>query len=367
MQPFLFGSQLRFWLHLSFLQKMGKALANEALSPIGLGLAILGLIFLPLRDRVATLFRLWVAGAIGVLFCVPSALPENHYYLSLLLPGAAALAGLALARLPANRTGKAVLAASLCLFTASAIASVLPLYQSDRSPYDLGTLLKNLTRPNDLIVTESGGSPNMLYYADRRGWMLNRTYDVAIVERLAKSGAHYYADTFASDATEQREFFRALDTRFERLTPDGAMWTIYNLSAPAEPLGEPPSKEIQTPFAVSFGDQVELRGVSLKQVSEWPSCYEVIYYWKFLRQPATNFRLLVNITNPAGQMVYQQNRQPRTRDRTVLLLPTSLPEGKYQIQLGWPDSSGARTAENGPRVAEIEVRKPPRYGWFRAK
>jgi hypothetical protein len=49
------------------------------------------------------------------------------------------------------------------------------------------------------------------------------------------------------------------------------------------------------------------------------------------------------------------------------LLPTSLPEGKYQIQLGWSDSSGARTEENGPRVAEIEVRKPPRYGWFSGK
>ncbi|MCU1273826.1 MAG: family glycosyltransferase, 4-amino-4-deoxy-L-arabinose transferase [Bryobacterales bacterium] len=376
MQPFLFGRHLSHWLQLPFLYEMGKALASEALSPIGLGLAIIGLIFLPVRDRAASLFRLWVAGAIGLLFFIPTALPENHYYLSLLLPGAAALAGLTLARLPADRTGHAVLIVILSLFTASAIASALPLYQPDRSPYDLGTLLKNLTRPADQIVTESGGSPNILYYADRRGWMLNRTYDVAIVERLAKSGALYYADTFASDTSDQPGFFHALNTRFERLTADDAVWSIYNLSAPESP-GELPSNEIQTAFAVSFGDQLEFRGTSLRQLLAWPSVYEVTYYWKFLKQPAANFRLLVHITNAAGQTVYRQDRQPRTnskwnagdivRDRSVLLLPTSLPEGKYQIQLGWSDSSGARRQENGLRVAQIEVRKPPRYGWLTAK
>ena len=49
---------------------------------------------------------------------------------------------------------------------------------------------------------------------------------------------------------------------------------------------------------------MELRGVSLKQVLAWPSGYKVIYYWKFLKQPAANFRILVHITNSAGQVVY---------------------------------------------------------------
>src|SRR5204863_1380740 len=117
--------------------------------------------------------------------------------------------------------------------------------------------------------------------------------------------------------------------------------------------------------------------ISLRQLLAWPSAYEVTYYWKLLRQPAANFRLLVHIANSAGQTVYQQERQPRitsvwkagdiVRDRSVLLVPTSLPEGKYQIQLGWSDSSGASNSENGLRVAQIEVRKPPRHGWFTAK
>ena len=377
MQPFLFARHLRSWFHLPFLQEMGKALACEALSPFGLGLAIIGLIFLPFRDRAASLFRLWVAGGIGLLFFFPTALPENHYYLSLLLPGAAALAGLALARFSAGRMGNAVLIVILSLFTASAIAAALPFYQADRSPYDLGTLLKNLTRPNDLIVTESGSSPNILYYADRRGWFLDRTYDAAILEHLAASGANYYANSFASDASEQPEFFHALDTRFERLTANDAVWPIYDLAAPADPSVAAPSTEIQTPFAVSFGDQLELHGVSLKQLLSWPSAYQVIYYWKFLKQPAINFRLVVHITNSAGQMVYQQDRRPWTtskwragdivRDRSILLLPTSLPEGKYRMQIGWSDNSGVQKQENGLRVGEIEVGKPPRYGWLSAK
>jgi hypothetical protein len=110
-----------------------------------------------------------------------------------------------------------------------------------------------------------------------------------------------------------------------------------------------------------------LRGVSLKQLLSWPCAYEVTYYWKFLKQPAANFQILVHVINAAGQLVYQQDRQPRTRDRSVLLLPTSLPEGRYQIHLGWYDNSGARNQENGPRVAQIEVCKPPGYGWFTLK
>jgi hypothetical protein len=103
----------------------------------------------------------------------------------------------------------------------------------------------------------------------------------------------------------------------------------------------------------------------------------VNYYGKLLKQPATGFRLVVHIINSAGEVVYEQDRQTRTtskwragdivRDRSVLLLPTSLPEGKYQIQLGWYDSSGAWNQKNGPRVAQIEVSKRPGYGWFTAK
>ena len=237
MQPFRFGGSLGLWLEPSFLKQVLRALTLEAFSPAGLGLAMIGLLW-PLRGRTAWALRWWVVGAALMLMLTPEVLPENHYYLCLLLPGGAGAAGLALARLAPGRTAYPLLAVVLLLFTAGAIQSVLPLYLEDRWPWDVGVLLQRLTAPGDLIVTESGGSPNVLYYADRRGWMLNRQYDLARIEQLVRYGANYYADVFPGDVREQREFFQAMDARFERLTPqDGSLpWPIYRL---ARRLGPP--------------------------------------------------------------------------------------------------------------------------------
>lgn len=237
----IIGSHLGLWLQSQFVIPILKALAVEAFSPFGLGLAAIGL-FWPTGGRAAATFRFWIAGAASLLFLIPDNLSENHYYLSLLLPGGAALVGLFLARFGELRGGAPILALLLVLFASGAIRSAVPLYQADRLPRDLGIVLNRLTAPQDLIVTESGGSPNILYFADRRGWMLNRNYEAAVLDRLAEAGAHYYADTFPADVAEHRDFFRALDTRFKRLTPEDAPQPIYQLvAAPAHPLPKNPA------------------------------------------------------------------------------------------------------------------------------
>jgi hypothetical protein len=223
MQPFRFGRELGLWFQFPFLRDVFKALALEAFSPIGLGLAVLGF-FWPMRGQAAWIFRLWTVGAAAVLILTPTLLPQNHYYLGVLLPGGAALAGMALARLP-----RPWLASLLAIFAAGAIYSAQPLYEPDRLPRELGLELQRLTAPGDLIVTETGGSPNVLYFADRRGWMLGGVYDPAVLERLRQAGARYYADLFPRDAVERREFFLALDARFQRVSPEAAPWKIYDL------------------------------------------------------------------------------------------------------------------------------------------
>jgi hypothetical protein len=148
-----FGRDLGLWIQFPFVRQILKALALEAFSPLGLVLAIVGL-FWPLSGRAAWVFRSWVVGAALLLFLIPDSLPEKHYYLSLLLPGGAALTGLALADLAHRRRSPPAVAAILILFTAGAIYSAAPLYQHDRWPRDLGSLLKRLTVREDLIVTE---------------------------------------------------------------------------------------------------------------------------------------------------------------------------------------------------------------------
>jgi hypothetical protein len=226
-QPFLLARYLGLWLKIPFLLQVLKALAVEAFSPLGLVLVTMGL-FWPMHNRAAVIFRLWVAGAVALLALIPSVLPENHYYFSLLLPGGAALGGLALADFARYRKLCPILALVLALFTAGAIHSALPLFQADRAPFDLGAWLNRSTSAHDLIAIQ-GSSPNILYFADRRGWMLDY-YDAPLLDRFAQAGATYYADVFPADASEHQAFFRVLDSRYRRLTTGDQRWHVYYLA-----------------------------------------------------------------------------------------------------------------------------------------
>jgi hypothetical protein len=390
MQPFLFARHLELWLQPSFIRQVFGALAQEAFSPLGFGLGIVSLLW-PGRGRAASLCRLWIGGAALLLFLIPEVLPENHYYLCLLMPGWAGLIGLTLTqRLLLCRFGPGVLIVTLLLFVGDAIHSVLPLFNADRSPRDLGILLNRLTAPQDLVVTESGGSPNVLYFADRRGWMLYRDYNPALVNSLAHQGARYYADAFVTDSAEHQEYFRALDSRFERLTAEEMPWAwpLYDLAPRPGLLHEVPTGEVQHLYWANFGDQIELSGISLRELLDRPTSVEVTYYWRCIKPIATDLRVFVHITNPAGKIVAQQDHWPLRgnlpttawregdviRERYVVVLPGSLPSGKYQIRIGWFDpprghrlpvlSALVSDGEDRAKVGEIEVRRPTRHAWF---
>jgi Dolichyl-phosphate-mannose-protein mannosyltransferase len=388
MRQDLFGHHLERWLQGPFTGTILKALWSEAFSPLGLSLALIGILCAG-SGRAAWLFRLWMAGACLTLVMMPGVLPANLYYLSLLLPAGAALAGIALARLARYRRGGPVVAIVLAVFAAGTISSALPLYLPDRLPRDLGVVLNHLTAPGDLLATETGGSPNVLYFADRRGWLLEREYNLERLEHLSQAGARYYADVFAADATEQRQFFNTLAGRFARLTAGDAPWQIYDLAAMPGPLRTLPADEIPIPRAANFADQIQFRGVSLRRLLEWPASFEVTYYWQCLKTPPADLRVFVHVTNLDGRIVYQQDHWPQAgrfptsrwkpgdivRERCVLALPGSLPAGKHQIWLGWFDPArGPRLPVLNPRatdrddrvvVAELDVPLQPGYGWFR--
>ena len=228
MQPHLFATGLGKWLRPDFAMPLFNAVAVEAFSPLALALVVLGF-FWPANDRLTWLLRLWIIGAAGILFLMPNALPANHYYAAVLLPGGAGLVALLLARLTPDSRACGLLAVILCVIAFSAFEATAPFFIPDRSPYEMGRFLKQITAPSDLILTETGGSPNVLYYADRRGWMLDHRYDPAVLEAFSRAGAVWYADTFVNDAAEHPDFFRALDARFQRTSPPDAPWRVYRL------------------------------------------------------------------------------------------------------------------------------------------
>jgi hypothetical protein len=383
-----FGAHLGRWLEPSFTRGVFSHLAGEGLSPLGFALALLGLVWLS-PGRSAWTFRLWLAGSTLLLILVPDVLAENYYYLSLLLPGCAALAGLALAGVAQHRRSFPLLAVVLVLFAIGAIDSALRLCRPDRSLRDFGVLLNRLTTPQDLIVTDSASSATVLYFADRRGW-IGADFDAPRLERLTQAGARYYASMGPLNSEGHRKISRAVDARFQRLTPDDAPWTIYSLDSLPIPLHELPTGEIQIPYLVNYDHQIELLGVSLREVLDWPTSFEVTYYWQCLKTTATNLVAFVHFTTPAGQLVFQQDHWPLARrfmtsrwkvgdvirERYIVTMPPSVPPGRYQLRAGWWDP------EKGPRLpivdpatsdgedravaAEIEVRRAPRYRWFAA-
>jgi hypothetical protein len=377
----LFAHHLRLWFDGAFLHRVLGALASEGFSALGLGLAAIGFLFAG-RSRAVWVFRWWVLGAACVLLLIPGVIPANLYYLSMLLPGGAALAAAVLARVPVY-----IRTAILAAFAVGAIHSALPLYQPDRMPHDLGIMLRTLTEPQDLLATESGGSPTVLYYANRRGWLMEGEYNLERVEHLQHAGARYYADTFLGDATRQPAFFRALDRKYQRLTAEDAPWQIYDLAATPGALSVAP-REMPGSRTVNFDDQIQFRGISIRSLQDWPPSFEAVYYWRCLKTPSADLRVFVQITDYAGRTVAQQDHWPQgglfptskwavgdiIRERYVLVLPGSLAAGKYQIRVGWLDPSrGPRLPILNPtgsdeadraKVAEVDVGSPPRYGWF---
>jgi 4-amino-4-deoxy-L-arabinose transferase-like glycosyltransferase len=379
----LFAHRLELWIRLPYLQRVLGALAFEAFSPVGLGLALIGFL-LPALNRATWLARWWIIGSALVLFPIPGVIPDNLYYLSMFLPGGAALAGIALARVPGHLLRSVI----LVVFAGGAIYSARPLYHPDRLPHDLGMLLRSLSGPTDLLVTETGGSPNVLYYADRRGWLLQGEYNIERVQQLRQAGARYYADTFEGDFARRREFFQAMDARFQRLTGEDAPWQVYDLAATPGPLPVRNDDDLPGPRTVNFGKQIQLHRVSLRPLIGWPRCFEVIYNWRCLKPVSGDLRVMVHITNDAGETVAQQEHWPQggwfptskwkagdlVRERYVLALPDSSPRGRYQIRLAWFDPlSGRRLPilnptvldeEDRAKIAEVDAMRQPRYRWF---
>jgi len=383
MQPEFFGSHLGLWHQPAFLRQFVAALWNEAFSPVGLGLAVVGL-FWRSRSRAASIFRLWMLGAALVLFSVPELLPANLYYLAVLLPGGAALAGLALGSLPPK--AYPVLVVVLAGLVIGAVRCAIPLYEPDTWPYDLSVLLGRLSSKDDLILTETDGNPNMLYYADRRGWMVGKAYNPAMADRWVGLGARYYVNP-SGPVAEGRALYRRMDQLFDRLTGEDPRWPIYDLAPPAGLLRDVPEAEMQAPRSVNFGNQIELRGISLRRLVDNPACFEAIFHWRCLKTPDTDVHGFIHVIDSGGGTVYQQDHWPRggrtptgqwkpgqiIEERYVLVVPP-VPAGKYQLRLGWYDpirqtrlsivGPGASDQEERATVGEIETHGPRIFRWL---
>ena len=152
----------------------------------------------------------------------------------------------------------------------------------------------------------------MLYYADRRGWMVSGLYSPEMADRLARLGARYYANAFGM-VPEGQAFFRRMEQLSERLTSDDSPWTLYDLQ-PAARFSE---TEVQTSPPVNFADRIDFHGLTLRRLLHKPSVFEVIFRWQGLTTAKQDVNGFIHVVDSTGRTVYQQGHWPPGRRLSI--------------------------------------------------
>lgn len=386
----LIGRALYLWLHTSAWVEQWDRLFHSALGPVALGLTLLGF-FWPSRNPRHLLFHVWFLASCLFLLLIPGAvIGWNDYYLLLLVPPASGLIGLTLGRLYEQRAVRPFAALLTLALALSSIMAVRPLFHSDQLHYRLGSLLNRLTLPNELIATSAGGAPDTLFFSQRRGWEANR-YDLSGVEQLSAAGARLFAMADPGAINANSALAPLLDGRFQRLTQDGfSGWIVWSLDRPDLHPSTPKAMQAAAAKGIDFGGQIELQGVSVRDLLVWPASFEVSYDWLCLAKVKANLRVFVHLTTPEGRTILTQDHWPlgghlpvpqwragdAIRERYVVVLPGEPIPGHYQLRAGWFDpANGARlpvaagVSDGADRaiVAELTVQPKPPAGWFTAE
>ncbi|HET6883768.1 MAG TPA: glycosyltransferase family 39 protein [Pirellulales bacterium] len=213
-----------------FYLRLTKGLVGAGLTPIGFGLAAVGLFHKKARRHSA-----WLLASAILVVLLPGKFFELRYYLLLLVPALAVLAGLGWeavsTRLPAPRLcGVLSLATGLCcsLWFVAGPAWLTP--REDCSVTTAAAAFRRLPDDGAPVATLHGAAPDLLYYCDRPGWALsvNDSHLDATLERCRRQGARWLvvADLASFDRNPAEPVIRRLP-----LVKAGQDYRVYRLSA----------------------------------------------------------------------------------------------------------------------------------------
>ncbi len=176
-----YSSYLDWWTDPNFYLKVNSHLARECLTPMGYLLFIIG-IFLSVKDK-KYLFHFWLLALFVFCLLQPYAMTTHSYYALMFVPVAAAFGGKTLGLLFGSGFSSSRVRnigfRPVCVFAIAVVMcwswSVLerghyPVY---KKPLVVGKVVKNLTKPDDLVVFSGWGTHGLsceyLYAADRKG------------------------------------------------------------------------------------------------------------------------------------------------------------------------------------------------------
>jgi 4-amino-4-deoxy-L-arabinose transferase-like glycosyltransferase len=197
-----------------FYWRMLGNLAGPGLTPIGFLLALVGAFTFCARRH-----RAWLIAMALLVALLPGKFFELQYYTLVVVPALAVLAGLGwewlVPQLPMPRC-----CAAICLLIGVACSlrlAVGPAFTTpfeDRAVTEAAVAMRDLSSPNESVVTLHGAGCDLLYYCDRPGWALS-TNDPRLSKRIddcCRAGARWLvvADLPSVERSQAAALFAAL-------------------------------------------------------------------------------------------------------------------------------------------------------------
>jgi len=156
-----------------FYRRMADDLAGCVLTPVGVVLALVGGL-----GSAARRHWLWLALAAGLVLLMPLKFYEMNYYWLIVLPPLCILVGLGWQQLTVGselrRSIQIGLVAVLLLFSVRySVGPIFHRHPEDEGVVAAGAAVRKLTQAGDRVATSHGTTLDLLYYADRRGWIID--------------------------------------------------------------------------------------------------------------------------------------------------------------------------------------------------
>ena len=200
MMPYQVGTDkwgnVQLWISPVLYQVLAQRFRTLVFTEPGLLMLIAGL-FLPLTHPV---FRLWLMAALAYVFVVANGNLVHSYYQMPFLPAGAFFIGLVLDRTYSSARLRPLTAVLCIVLFARALMILGPMYGMYAYPaYEAAKMLTEIDTSAAPVVSvphRRDMAPELLYYADRKGWVVwPDQLTVGLIAQFREQGAKYIVVT----------------------------------------------------------------------------------------------------------------------------------------------------------------------------
>jgi hypothetical protein len=238
-----------------FYGQLLRDLATVVLTPVGLGLFIVGLAHRDARRHTA-----WLVASAVLVVVLPRKFHEMNYYFLVILPPLCAVAGLGWQLIQERfRPSRAVMAGGLAVLLLAAVrysasaSYIIP--AEDRTVLAAARAVQPLVGADERVVTMHGSTLDLLYYCDRPGWAIAPDAE-GLERRLAEyrgAGARVLVVAGVSWQTRDAGCRDVLASLEPIVTGDDyAVYRLPEVATPVSDAGDDPSARTSVSRADGF-------------------------------------------------------------------------------------------------------------------